>query len=868
MTNWMPRVLGPMSLRPGLGYIGTTASNLAARFLPFIFSTTDTALLEFTNGAMRVWVNDALITRPSVSTAISNGNFDTTLTDWTDNDESGATSAWVTGGYMGLTGTGANAAIRDQTVTVSAGDQNKVHALTIVIQRGPVVIRVGSTSGGDEYINETTLLTGTHSLAFTPTGNFYVRFLSRLERQTLVSSCNVAGAGVMSITSPYTTADLGNIRHDQSGDVVFLACDGVQQYRVERRDNDSWSVVLYQSDNGPFQIENVDDNFTITPSAISGNITLTASRALFRSTNVGGLFLIRSAGQNVSSNIAAQNTFTNSITVTGVSTSRSFTVSLTGTWVATVTLQRSFDGGSSWIDVTTYAANTTTTYSDGLDNQEIKYRIGVKTGDYTSGTVAASLAYTLGSITGVARITGYTSATSVSAEVLSPLGATTATAVWAEGEWSDRRGWPSAVRLHEGRLWWAGKGGIWGSVSDAYDSFDPDYEGDAAPINREIGSGPVDTINWLLSLQRMIIGAQGAEFSARSSSLDEPLTPTNFNIKPASTEGSSSVDPMRINQRGIYVDRTGIKVFELAFDGQSYDYNSKDLTEINPELGLPGIVRMAVQRKPDTRIHCVRSDGTAMINVYDQVEDVKAWIELETDGSVEDVVVLPGANGSTEDQVYYCVKRTINGSDVRYLEKWAKEVECRGTYSTNASLNKQADSFIVFSNSPASTTVSGLDHLIGESVVVWQDGVCPQVGENPKTFTVSVGGTITLDTAATAGVVGLAYTAQFKSTKLGMQSSALMTLLTEQKRLSHLGLVLAWVHAKGLRYGPDFTNMNAMPGVEKGKAVSTDDVRQTYADQTIEFPGTWDIDMRVCLKAQAPLPCTVLAATIDMEVHD
>ena len=37
-------------------------------------------------------------------------------------------------------------------------------ALRIVIERGPVTLRVGSTASGDEYINETVLRTGTHSL--------------------------------------------------------------------------------------------------------------------------------------------------------------------------------------------------------------------------------------------------------------------------------------------------------------------------------------------------------------------------------------------------------------------------------------------------------------------------------------------------------------------------------------------------------------------------------------------------------------------------------------------------------------------------------------------------------------------------------
>lgn len=865
MTNWIPRVLGPMSLRPGWQYLFSTASNAAARYLPFIFSTTDTALLEFTNGAMRVVINDVLLTRPAVSSAVANGNFDTNLTSWTDSDEAGATSAWVTGGYMGLTGTGTSAAIRDQQVTVAGGDQNVEHALRIVIQRGPVVLRVGSSQGDDSYINETTLNTGTHSLAFTPTGNFWIRFLSRLERQTLVNSCNVEGSGVVSITSPYLAADLANIRFDQSGDVIFVACPTYQQRRIERRATRSWSIALYLADDGPFMVENTDDSLTLTASAITGNITLTASRALFRSTQVGGIWRITSVGQTVTKSITAQNQFSDAIRITGVGTDRTFTITLTNTWTATVTLQRSFASSTGpWADVSggVWTSNVVYAAAEGYDNQEVWYRIGVKTGDFTSGQVDAQLFIPTGSIAGVARLTAFSSATSVSAEVLSPLGGTTSTEVWSEGKWSDYRGWPTAVRLHEGRLWWFGKNGVLGSISDVFDGFDPDYEGDAAPINRTIGSGPVDTINWGLSLQRLLVGAQGAEHSIRSSSLDEPLTPTNFKITPASTQGSAAVDPARVDHRGVYVARSGIKLYELALDGSTYEYTSNDLTSLCPELGSPGIVRLAVQRQPDTRIHAVRSDGTVMLGVYDKAEEVMAWLNLETDGDVEDVVVLPGANASTEDKVYYVVNRTINSATVRYLEKWAKDTECRG-----GTTNKQADAFVTFANAPASTTISGLTHLVGESVVVWQDGTCPEDSSTllPKTFTVSAGGAITVDTAATTGIVGLPYTGQWKSAKLGLQPSIAQTVLTKEKRLSALGLLLAWTHAKGLRYGPDFDHLNDLPGIEDGTAVSANTVHTTYDESPFIFPGTWTTDNRLCLDAHAPRPCTVLAAVVDLK---
>ena len=127
-----------MSLRPGWENLFATAGNVAAKYIPFTFSTTDVALAEVTATGVRIAVNDAIVTRPSVSTAITNGTFDSDVASWTDNDESGAVSAWLTGGYCELVGTLFNAAIRRQEVTVAGGDQSVEHGVTFVIERGPV----------------------------------------------------------------------------------------------------------------------------------------------------------------------------------------------------------------------------------------------------------------------------------------------------------------------------------------------------------------------------------------------------------------------------------------------------------------------------------------------------------------------------------------------------------------------------------------------------------------------------------------------------------------------------------------------------------------------------------------------------------
>ena len=870
-NNFTPRVLGSMMLRAGLGYTGARRSNLPSKSVPFVFSVTDVVELEFTDVSLRVWVSDSLITRPAVTSAVAGGTFPSAASlaaNWTDNDEGSAVSSWVNSGRVGFTGTGTAAAIRRQTVLViEAGTE---HALHIVVERGPITLRVGSSSGGDDYISETSLGAGDHSLAFTPSaGNFYIQFSSRLLRVVYLSSCIVEAAGVMVVTTPWLEADLGKIRYDQSGDVVFIGCGtSYQPRRIERRGTGrSWSCVLYDYQDGPFLVENTGTT-TMTPSVLSGNGTLTASVPTFKSTHVGALFSVTSTGQTVTKSMTVVLDSTASIRVTGITTDRAITIVLSGLSGTgnTVILQRSFDDAT-WVAVAgqTWTADVTTAYTDGLDNQIVYYRLHCSV--YVAGTTVAKLSIPTGSAVGIGRVTAFSTNVLVDIEVLAAFGAITASDTWSEGQWSPYRGFPTAPRLYEGRLWWAGKDKINGSISDAFDSFDPDFEGDAGPISRSIGSGPVDTINWLIALQRLVLGGQGAEHSCRSSSLDEPLTPTNFNMKEASTQGSAAVDAVKIDANGIFVQRGGTRVFELSIGQETYDYASTHLSAIVPRIGYPGIVRIGVQRQPDTRVHFVRSDGSVAILVFDKVENVVCWVESDSTGAsglIEDVVVLPGASGSEEDQVIYTVKRTINGSTVRYREKYSLESECIG-----GTLNKQADSFIVFTNSPPSATVTGLTHLIGASVVVWADGkVMDDDHGAVRSFTVDGAGTITLldgtgiPYIATTGVVGLSYTAQWKSGKLLELRSMLGTPLVQHKQIKGLGLIMWNTHPKGLKYGRSFSSndLQDLPEIEDGTTVNQDTIHATYDHEPFVFPGSWSTDERLCLQAEAPKPVTLLAA--------
>lgn len=90
--------------------------------------------------------------------------------------------------------------------------------------------------------------------------------------------------------------------------------------------------------------------------------------------------------QPVTAAITAENTFTAALSLPV--SKPNFNLSIWGTFIAAVTLQRSFDGGTTWLDVKSYAGPLE---DRGFEPEGALYRVGVKTGGFTSGTVNVRL---------------------------------------------------------------------------------------------------------------------------------------------------------------------------------------------------------------------------------------------------------------------------------------------------------------------------------------------------------------------------------------------------------------------------------------------------------------------------------------------
>jgi hypothetical protein len=862
--NFVPHVLGPTQFRPGTQYITGVPGDQIAWLGEFNYSETDSALLVMTPSNMYILVNDAFISRPTVTAAFTNGGFDIDVSGWTDSDEVGAVSAWVTGGYLGLTGTGTNYAQRDQQVVVA--NPGVEHGIRIIVARNDINLQIGTVLGDNTYL-DVTLSPGNYSLAITPAGNFWVRLSNNNTITAYVDAIAVEPAGTVQIAIPYATkAHFDAIRYDSSGDVIFLACEGFQQRRIERRSSDSrsWGIGLYQAEDGPFRIGHTGST-TLTPAATTGSTTITASRPVFRVGHVGALFRLTHSSQLKSGTLAALSDTVGELRVTGLTrhnatsttpataTQRAFTVDIEvdGAWNGTIALQRSLAEPGNWATTDTYTATTSVSKDDGLDNQIVYYRLLVTT--YVAGTADVTLAYVGSAQNGIVRITNVSSSTSVGCDVLEQIGGVTATSDWAEGEWSDYRGWPTAVAIHDGRLAWFPRLKAHLSMSDAYSSYDDLEEGDSGPINRTITTGNADVIRWAMSMQRLVAGTASQIISIRSNSFDEPLTPTAFTARMCSDDGVAKiVRPVRVQSACFYAGADN-RLHKLTLTSGSADYDSAPADRLKPEMYSAGIADMAVSRKPDNAHHwAVLTDGTAGLLTYSEKEELESLSLVTTDGAFERVASLSRAS---EDSVYFVVARIINGVTKRFIEKLAKLSEARG-----GAVSKTVDSHVVYSG--AAATVMVLPHLANKQVVVWSNGE-----PIPAVITLDGAGQGPLPAPTTSYVAGLPYVGRIKTVKLayGAESG---TALTRQKRISRVGLVAADLTWRGLRIGRRFENLTGLPATYRGKPLTAPQVLAAYDAVPGPFNGGWDSDSRVCLEITSPYVATIMGLVLHMEAND
>jgi len=486
---------------------------------------------------------------------------------------------------------------------------------------------------------------------------------------------------------------------------------------------------------------------------------------------------------------------------------------------------------------------------------------------FQSSDIGRSLRYKDDDDWGWGYIVGVVSTTSIRVLIEKRFRGGDASTSWRLSAWWSEN-YPNAVSFFEQRLAFGGEPQspetIHASQTGKYDTFGPsDFDGtvnEDNSIDFVIGNNQVTSILWMSSLRNLVIGTKGGTHVLQASTDNEAVTPFSVNLSQASPIGVKSLQPRPISNRLAYVSRSGQRVRNVRFDVAEGVWGTEDLTLIANHItgfGQLDLDALEYQAEPMSIFWVLRSDGVLAACTYVPEQSVFAWHRHIVGGSfgtgdavVESIAVIPSEDES-HDQLWMVVKRTINGATVRYVEfmeeQWENE-ELEDAFFVDSGLT-------TLPGWTPSTTIDGLDHLIGETVQVLVDGathldcVVDSVGE------------IELDVLPVTKVhAGLGYVSDLETLDLFVPEGRGTPVISRTAKIDHV--FLRFHDSVGGKCGPTTTELDPLslrhpdatmdghPGIFRG-------------DYRLPFRGHYDRTRRVIVRQDQPLPMSLLALLAD-----
>jgi len=531
----------------------------------------------------------------------------------------------------------------------------------------------------------------------------------------LVTNINATGNSFL-VTS-ITSAMLDELCWTQSADTLIAVHQTLPPVKIVRGANDSsWTATAIEFDSVAkyaFTLGYRNPPGTLTPSAVTGKITLTASQAVVTGTAQAGSTstTIKLAAASSATDDAYTAMYVTITGGTGSGQTKLITDYVGSTKVATV--------DSAWTTI----PDATSTYSLAVFNSLL-------VGQYVNATPQ-----------GRAKIVQIVSGTVVNAVTEFPFFDLTAVAnqSWEieagyEPVWSGTRGYPRTVTFHQGRLYFGGSttrpSTIWGSRVGQFFDFEATEGFADDAVEATLDTNTFNAITDIISGRDLQIFTTGGEFYVPQQGL-EPIAPATFFVNTAGRNGTKPGVRVQLLDAGtLFIQRQGKSLSEVSFSDTQLTYITSKISLLSGHL-LKNPKRMALRKAVDTDENDLllisnATDGTIAAYSLLRVENVIAPSEfITTGGEFLDVSV-------DITDIYTVVKRTINGTVQYYVEKFEHGLltDCAKTGGAVSSLTAT--------------------HLAAKTVNLLLDGLVQ------ADTVVAAGGTVTLPRASTTSYqVGL-----------------------------------------------------------------------------------------------------------------
>jgi hypothetical protein len=298
------------------------------------------------------------------------------------------------------------------------------------------------------------------------------------------------------------------------------------------------------------------------------------------------------------------------------------------------------------------------------------------------------------------KINGYISASQVSGRVVMPnnqdapsniIGISTAT--FKKPAFSPESGYPKTVAYHESRIWWGGiasePGRLWASqIENFYTYLLGSGATDALDIT--LGSTATNKILWAKSFNKtLVVGTEGEIFTVDSGTTDLGINAGNIRARLTIRSGCSTIPAIVTGDTLLFVQRGNKRLREFSYTFANDAFTAPDMTLYAEHISQDGFIQVAYQTNLEPVLWAVTKKGALAGFSYDRSQNITAWHRhitgdrlkyYSTPTSINDYpdkftsVATMYGNSQNVDEVWFIVRRVVNGQFMNYVERFNPEI--------------------------------------------------------------------------------------------------------------------------------------------------------------------------------------------------
>jgi len=233
---------------------------------------------------------------------------------------------------------------------------------------------------------------------------------------------------------------------------------------------------------------------------------------------------------------------------------------------------------------------------------------------------------------------------------------------------------PGAVGFYEQRLVYAGSNNnpntIWFSKSADFNNF---TTGTAATdgIQYTIAGG-LNKTAWLAGTNTFLAIGGVADVYQATGGQEEVITVDSVSIKPTNSFGVANIMPVSKGSQILYMQNNDLILRSFEYDLQTNSYRPIDRNVIADHITSSGVKQITYQEGRPNILWAIKNNGILVGMSVEDSESISGWHRHTTDGVIKSIATKPRT--TDYDQLWQCVKRTINGSDVYYIEYYSDTV--------------------------------------------------------------------------------------------------------------------------------------------------------------------------------------------------